>query len=217
MPPDCIYPEFIDTLKREIVKGLPGWEAQKRMAPTGREQSRYSPKSKGTSRESAVLIWLYPEEDKIYTRLILRTDIGVHSGQVAFPGGQVEPDDDSLWVTALREAKEEIGLHPDKITPVGKLTPLYIPPSNFWVHPFIGTGIKSESNTISRDEVQKYFDIEIMQLLEPSIKQKKVISRNADMQILAPYYNLQGYTVWGATAMMLSELEELIRRVLSVS
>jgi len=207
-------PDFIDKLKREIDKGLPGWEAQRRMAPMGREQSRYAPKVNGPSRESAVLIWLYSEEGKIYTRLILRAEFGVHSGQVAFPGGQAEPNDDGLWITALREAKEEIGLNPDNITQIGTLTPLYIPPSNFWVHPFVGTGTKSESDNISTAEVQKYFDVDIMQLLEPATKHKKLIDRNGGGQIMAPFYNLQGYTVWGATAMMLSELEELIRRTI---
>lgn len=217
MPPDFIFPEFIDKLKEQIEKGLPGWEAQRRMAPAEREQSRYVRKANGTSRESAVLIWLYPEEGKVYLRLIVRAEFGVHSGQVAFPGGQVEPNDDSLWSTALRESKEEIGLNPDKIAQVGSLTPLYIPPSNFWVHPFIGTGVKSESDNISIAEVQHYFDVNIMQLLEPSLKHEKLINRGDGGQIVAPFYNLHGYTVWGATAMILSELEELIRRAISAN
>ena len=213
MPPDFSYIDFIVKLKQEIETGLPGWEAQRRMAPLGREQTHYTPVVKSASRESAVLIWLYSTDSKIYTRLILRAEFGVHSGQVAFPGGKVEASDNGLWNTALREAKEEIGLNPDTIKLVGALTPLYIPPSNFWVHPFIGIGEKAEPDYISVAEVQKYFDIDIMQLLEPSIKNEKPIGRSTGEQITAPFYNLEGYTVWGATAMILSELEELIRRV----
>lgn len=204
--------EFIAQLKQEIAKGLPGWEAQKRMAPLGRQQSRYYPNVKNESRESSVLIWLFQNEGEIFTRLILRAEFGVHSGQVAFPGGQFEQNDGSLWNTALREAHEEVGLQPDKIEEVGALTPLYIPPSNFWVYPFIGTSAKAEPGEISKAEVQRYFDVNIMRLLQPDLKGEKLVKSGVGVDITAPVYNLQGYTIWGATAMILSELEELIRR-----
>jgi 8-oxo-dGTP pyrophosphatase MutT (NUDIX family) len=209
--------EFIEKLKQEINSGLPGWEAQQRMAPMGRIHKLYEPATKYKSRESGVLIWLYLSENKIYTRLILRTQGGVHSGQVAFPGGQVEPTDHDFWNTALREANEEIGLSRDKITEVGALTPLYIPPSNFWVHPFIGTGEIQEPVSISKAEVQTYFDVDIFKLLQPDAKQEGLITLNTGEQRIAPSYMLGGHTVWGATAMILSELEELIRRTVRAS
>lgn len=208
-----MYSEFIDKLKQEISNGLPGWEAQKRMAPPGRTGNGYTPLKEGIPRESGVLIWLYPKEDKIYTRLILRAEFGVHSGQVAFPGGRVDPNDDSLWNTALREANEEVGLSSDKVKLVGELTPFYLPPSNFWVHPFIGTSENPEPATISKDEVQTYFDIDIFQLLKPESKGEKLITVSTGEKRQVPFYDLEGYTVWGATAMILSELEELIRRI----
>ena len=138
------------------------------------------------------MIWLYPDGEKIYTRLILRAEFGVHSGQVAFPGGQVEESDGSLWDTALREAKEEVGLISDRIVRVGELTPLYIPPSNFWVHPFIGTGEKMVSYNISKNEVQRYFDVDIMQLLNPDLKGERSITVSSGAKMLAPFYNLAG-------------------------
>lgn len=205
--------DFFGKLKREIHKGLPGWEAQSRMAPPGRTQSRYNLSGKIKPRESGVLIWLYPNKNKIFTRLILRAEGGVHSGQVAFPGGQADGNDNGFWHTALREANEEIGLPPDKISQVGALTPLYIPPSNFWVHPFIGRGEKGEYTTISKAEVQTFFDVDIFNLLNPVSKGEKLITVSSGEKITVPIYTLEGYTVWGATAMMLSELEELIRRI----
>ncbi len=206
---------FVEKLKQEIEKGLPGWDAQKRMAPLGRNRSLYVPENIHNTRESGVLIWLYPSEDKVFTRLILRTEGGVHSGQVAFPGGKAEPTDSGFWSTALREANEEVGLPSEKISFVGALTQLFIPPSNFWVHPFIGTSEKLESTSISTAEVQKYFDINILQLLEPESKEEKIITVSTGAKIKTPTYTLDGHTVWGATAMMLSELEELIQRTIS--
>jgi 8-oxo-dGTP pyrophosphatase MutT (NUDIX family) len=161
------------------------------------------------------LVWLYPKENKIFTRLILRAEYGVHSGQVAFPGGEVEQYDGSFSNTALREAREEVGLASDKIELVGSLTPLYIPPSNFWVHPFIGAGENPVAGVINKAEVQTYFDIDILQLLQPDTKEEKLIKVSTGVTLKTPSYTLDRHIVWGATAMILSELEELIRRCYS--
>ncbi|HTA27682.1 MAG TPA: CoA pyrophosphatase [Bacteroidia bacterium] len=210
-----MYSEFINKLKAEMGNGLPGWEAQKRMAPLGRVHKQYLPGVKDKARQSGVLVWLYPSGSKIYTRLILRTEGGVHSGQVAFPGGKKEQSDGSYWNTALREANEEVGLQADKVSMVGVLTPLYIPPSNFWVHPFIGASEKEESAIISQGEVQAYFDVNIFQLLQQDTKMEGLIMLSTGDKKITPSYNLAGHTVWGATAMILSELEELVRRTLA--
>ena len=212
--PSNMFKEFIEALEIEISTGLPGWDAQKRMAPLGRSQSLYRPPNLANTRESGVLIWLYPNHDKIFTRMILRATGGVHSGQVAFPGGQVELEDHDFWSTALREANEEVGLASEKIKRVGALTPLYIPPSNFWVHPFIATSDEPQEASISQAEVQTYFDVDIFDLLESSAKEERLITVSSGAQLITPSYTLQGRTVWGATAMMLSEMEELIRRTL---
>ena len=209
-----MFLEFIDVLKTEIGKELPGWEAQRRMI-SGRSEMDLEAIAKRNPRQSSVLILLYPSNEEIYTRLILRTEYkGVHSGQIAFPGGTKEESDIDLWQTALREANEEVGMPSDKIQLVGQLSPVYIPPSNFWGQPYIGMSDGYLPIVIQKKEVQRSFDVNINLLLDPLIKKEKIIIRSAaETGISTPYYNIEGYTVWGATAMMLSEFEELVRRV----
>jgi 8-oxo-dGTP pyrophosphatase MutT (NUDIX family) len=215
------FKDFINALTVELKKGLPGWEAQKLMSARGREKLSESFINAKNPRKSAVLVWLYPQDNSIFTRLILRTQYeGVHSGQVSFPGGAWEETDADLWQTALREAKEEVGLLPERVTLVGELSSLYIPPSNFWVHPFVGASDAIIPPVIDTKEVQRIIDTNIFTLLEPDIKEEKIIfnskssaSWRTEQFQKTPYYNIQGYTVWGATAMILSELEELMRRI----
>jgi len=209
-----MFLRFIDILTDEIKLGLPGWEAQQRMI-SGRPKLDLAAIAKRNPRQSSVMVWLYPQGEEIFTRLILRAEYkGVHSAQVAFPGGTKEEYDTDLWQTALREAHEEVGLLPEQIKYVGQLSPVYIPPSNFWVQPYIGMSESNQQLIIQKEEVQKSFDINVRVLLDPTIKEEKMIVRNGSQEgIKTPYYNIEGYTVWGATAMMLSELEELLRRV----
>ena len=208
-----MFLEFIKRLSAEIKVGLPGWEAQRKMI-SGRPKMDLEAIAKKNPRQSSVLVWLYPQGEEIFTRLILRTEYkGVHSAQIAFPGGTKEENDKDLWQTALREANEEVGLQPEKITHVGELSPVYIPPSNFWVQPYIGMSEEFFPPVIDSAEVQKAIELNIKLLLNPSMKEEKTIVRSDALAIKTPYYNIQGYTVWGATAMMLSEFEELIRRV----
>ncbi len=209
-----MFLEFIDILKDEIGKGLPGWEAQRRMI-SGRPKIDMEAILKRNPKQSSVLVLLFPDKEEICTRLILRAEYkGVHSAQIAFPGGTKEESDKDLWQTALREANEEIGLNTEEVKPVGQLSPIYIPPSNFWVQPYIGMSEINLPVVVQEMEVQHSFYINVNQLLDPIIKEEKLmIHSGSDTGIQTPYYNIEGYIVWGATAMMLSELEELLRRV----
>lgn len=209
-----MFIEFVGHLSDEIKQGLPGWDAQKRMISANRIKVDNEVIAKKNPRQSSVLVWLYPKNGEIFTRLILRPVYkGVHSAQVAFPGGAREDTDTDLWHTALREAQEEVGLPAEEVNFIGGLSPVYIPPSNFWVQPYIGMSEKIFPAVIDTNEVQRAFDINIRVLTDPKIKEEKIIMHSDKVSIKTPYYNIEGYTIWGATAMVLSELEELLRRV----
>lgn len=115
---------------------LPGFEGQRKMAPAFR--ASYDLRKLKNYRQGAVMILLFPADGKTQIVFIERSDDGhVHSGQIAFPGGKKDESDISLKETALRETFEETGVGHEQISVLGELTPLYIPPSNFLVTPFV--------------------------------------------------------------------------------
>lgn len=198
----------VEALTERLKQPLPGIAAQERMA--GRVVSM-PPQVPGNARNSAVLSLLFPVAGILQLVLIQRTeDGGRHSGQVGFPGGRHEPEDSSFEATALRETQEEIGLDPAGIQILGALTPLYIPVSNFIVHPFVGFVPQRPSYVLSRDEVAGVYETAVPELFMPD---RKIITKvrpssAPELVLTVPAYTLQGGPViWGATAMMLSELE----------
>ncbi|REJ81431.1 MAG: CoA pyrophosphatase [Bacteroidetes bacterium] len=162
----------------------------------------------------SVMILLYEEEERVKIPLILRPDnTGIHSGQVALPGGRFEPADENLINTALRETKEEIGVDSDRIKLIGKLTELYIPPSNFLVYPHIGM-LKGRPLFIpDRKEVVKVIPLDLELLMDERRVHEKEIRLSNGLGIVTPYFNVNGYTVWGATAMILSEFKSVLYEV----
>lgn len=210
---------FSKKLFHEINKELPGFSAQKLMAPLGRKPPIEYLKKNILPQNSAVLILLYPDEKSlpVKTVLIERADSEgrAHSGQIAFPGGGFdERTDEDFRNTALREAEEEIGVNRNSVSIIGALTPLYIPVSNYMVHPFIGiTGVKP-GFVIHDREVKSIIELELDELFSETIKSKTVRHikiKNQDMEV--PCYDMNGKIIWGATAMILSELEEIVRRI----
>lgn len=134
-----IYTNFISSITGELKKPLPGRNAQFKMAPENRVDVQHTAQKENIGQKSAVMVLIFPEKGIPNICFIRRQDDqGPHSGQISFPGGRVEEKDSNLWDTALRETAEEIGVSERDTQYVGKLTPLYIPVSNFWVHPFIG-------------------------------------------------------------------------------
>ena len=163
-----------------------------------------------STRTSAVLILFYPKESKPHIALIKRAeDNTVHSNQISFPGGKVEKSDNSLIHTALREANEEVGIITDSVNIIGQLTKLYIPPSNFDVFPIIGATYKTPTFSINC-EVEKVLEVDLRELINPNNYTHKIIQHRNGNEIDVPCYFIQDEVVWGATAMIISELLDVI-------
>ena len=199
------FTTFIEKLKIRLQKPLPGLEAHRVMASETRLKLK-QPVPNERTRESAVLILFYPSDNQIFIPLILRPQYdGVHGGQMAFPGGRAEKEDENLERTALREAQEEIGVRVSDIQILGKLTKLYIPPSNFHVQPVIGFMSRKPEFYPDPKEVDKVIEISIEEMKNPAIIGRKVLNVRG-IEIDTPFYDILDTTVWGATAMMISEL-----------
>ncbi len=205
--------EIISQLSNVFSNALPGWEAQSKMINFKRPDPNQAAAENPDARKSAVLALLYPKHGELHTVLMLRNVYnGTHSGQVSFPGGKHELADESLWHTALREAKEEVGIDENQIVRLGEMTKVYIPPSKFMVTPFLA--FTKETPVFSPDpiEVQKIIETPFSTFLnEENIRHKMIQTASSDFKMNIKYYNVNGETVWGATAMMISELVELIK------
>ncbi len=213
-----MFVRFIEQLKIRLQQPLPGEDVQYLMAPVSRLQNKYLSPENYNPKKSAVMILLFPHDDIIKTVFIERPIYdGVHSGQVAFPGGKFEDADIDLQQTALRETFEEIGVDPDKIEVIGQLTDLYINPSNFLVSPFIGYIKECPDFILNTREVQKIVVYNLFDLNNEAIKSKKEITFSGGFKLKTPYYEIEGLTVWGATAMMISELNAVVEESKTIS
>lgn len=192
-------------LFKRLSAPLPGESAQRLMSPGGRIAY---PGKWGVPRQSAVLSLFLPGHDnRWHLVLIKRPDYnGVHSGQIAFPGGRQEPDDPSLMHTALREAAEEIGLHMP-VNVLGRLSDIYIPASNYLVAPFVAISEKRQNWIPYAKEVQQVLEMPIDELLDESKVASGHFITGFKKEVVSPYFALQEYRIWGATAMMMSELK----------
>jgi 8-oxo-dGTP pyrophosphatase MutT (NUDIX family) len=155
--------------------------------------------------QSSVLFLLFVEDEKIKTIVIRRpVTMKNHAGQIAFPGGKVEPDDIDIIETALRETKEEIGIGPENIQIIGKLSPIYLEISNFIINPVIGWCKKNPEFLIDNTEVASVHILDIEELLKP----ETMIIQNVETLsglLAVPGFSIDGLFIWGATSMIISE------------
>lgn len=207
------FTAFCKQLSNRLSDELPGETAHLKMASKVRlTELKFNP-DRSNARLSSVLILLYLNKNSIYTSFILRPQYdGVHSGQVAFPGGKKEAEDRSPIETAIREAHEEVNIYPNSINVLGTLSDLYIPPSNYLVTPVVACSTIRPDFIPQESEVEEIIESNISFLFDQNLKRRKTLNiRNS--KIDAPYYQVNGNVIWGATAMILSELEELISSI----
>lgn len=199
----------LEQLRSRLRGELPGVSAQLRMAPSIRMNPRLADVSGKPCREAAVLVVLYPEGEGLNLLLTMRPPhMKVHAGQVSFPGGRREKGE-TLVEAALREAHEEVGLPPDEVEVVGSLTPLYIPPSNFCTYPFVAFCPSLPSLRPQDAEVHAVIHVSVDELFAPEARESgRWHVRGEEMDV--PFYRYGPYRIWGATAMMLSELQAVL-------
>ncbi|WP_342663236.1 CoA pyrophosphatase [Salinimicrobium terrae] len=167
-------------------------------------------------KQAAVLSVFYPGKsgETRFVLILRKTYRGVHSNQVGFPGGRVELDDRDLAHTALRETEEEVGIPQHEVEIMREMTRLYIPPSNFWVHPFMGVMKKTPRLIPQEEEVESVLEITLEEFMSESCLVKETLSTSYAKEIEVPAFLLNGHVVWGATAMMLSEMKEILKQLL---
>ena len=206
------FDRLIQLLERVLQSPLPGKTAQMNMSPVPIDMRRFNIELPVNYRKSGVLILFYPDKNASYFPLIKRPEyVGFHSGQVAFPGGKMEINDENIVQTALREAEEEVGVDRRLVQVLGKLSDLYIPTSNFLVSPIIGFLDSKPDFIPEAKEVSRVIRTELPLLLNPAIKKRKVLALGPNLNLDTPYFDIDGEVVWGATAMILSELIQVLQ------
>ncbi len=202
--------ETIEKIQHRLKAPLPGRNAQLRMAHATRRHYVATPTA---ARQAGVLMTLFPKNGEWNIVLIERNpnDRDHHGGQISFPGGKAEPSDGSMLNTALREAEEEVGIGREKVKILGGLTELYIPVSNFQVHPFLGYLDDAPAYKLQVEEVSQVLEVPLSHFSHQDTRQVTDIRINPQITLKnVPYFDLHGRILWGATAMMLNELLEMM-------
>jgi 8-oxo-dGTP pyrophosphatase MutT (NUDIX family) len=210
------FKDFFESLSAISEVELPSIASHIKMAPLERIKSLHEPiYSSLTARKAAVMMLFYPKAGITHLVLIKRNSYpGVHSSQIAFPGGKVEEPDANFQETAIRETYEEIGVKPDKIKVIRNFTPLYIPPSDFLVHPFMGVCNVEIEFVLQQEEVAGIIEVPLKTFLDDAIISTMTMDTSYAKSLEVPVFQFEEHFVWGATAMMLSELKDVLKVVL---
>lgn len=210
------FDEFLKYAPKILNVELPATLAHAKMVPPNREDLlKNIDFTKIAPKKAAVMMLFYPRNFQTYLALILRTSYnGVHSSQIAFPGGKVEIEDFDLKQTALRETHEEIGVHPNSINVIRAFTEVYIPPSNYMVYPFLGYSHDELEFILQEDEVAGIVEFPLADFLDDRILNTTTIKTSYADSIDVPGFQVNEHFIWGATAMILSELKETLKMVL---
>ncbi len=207
--------KFIEKLKHELQKPLPGEEAQYRMAPSYRPRLTKEEILANHPRLSGVMLLLFGKNNELHIAFTQRKKYeGVHSGQMSFPGGKKDLTDVDLRETALRETFEEIGIERNKIDVIGSLSELYIPPSNFLVYPSVSFASGFKEFIPQQNEVEKVVEIPVSFFLDnKNVNLRTEIKLFDGSVVKVPAYIFNEHIIWGATAIMLSEFIFIAERI----
>ncbi len=198
-------------LEERLKKPLPGATAHQLMGVSSKGNARPSFDHSLPPRPSSVLILFYEQDGQIFFPLIKRPEyVGTHSGQVSLPGGKTEPGENYMD-TAIRETFEEIGVK-DGIRIIGRLSDFHVAPSNFLIAPVIGVMDTTPLYVPDPFEVARVIVGSLTELLEEGAVHQTVITIANTYKLNAACFEIDGEIVWGATAMMLSELREILRQ-----
>lgn len=207
------FSEFTQYLPKILKEQLPAFNAHLKMAPADRKASlREGSFDLSTARPSAVMMLVYPKDGNAHLVLTKRNEyVGIHSSQISFPGGKAEPADKDLMHTAIRETVEEIGITINEIDILMPFSKLFIPPSNFIVYPFLAISNTTPDFRPDPYEVHQIIELPLERLLDDSIMADVELDTSYATRITVPAFIVDEHVVWGATAMILSELKETIK------
>lgn len=202
----------VKTYLKEALAGiLPGEEAHRKLLPPGRRLKTFD-HEKAIVRQSSVLILLFQENGHLYICLTRRpSTMKHHPGQISFPGGKVEKEDLSAEITALREAREEVGIDPESVEILGKLSDLYVEVSQFSIQPFLGWTNERPFFVLNTDEVEELILLPVDELVRNEVIAETELETVTGW-LKIKFYPFDGKVIWGATAMILSELIEILKR-----
>jgi NADPH2:quinone reductase len=201
---------IVTRLHSVLHQPLPGLPVQMRMSPQPRPGAERILDPSLNCRRAGVLVLLYPHDGELCLVLTRRTDVlDHHRGQISFPGGSLDPGEDTL-AAALREGWEELSINPARLEVLGELSPLYIPPSGFCIYPTVAFVAARPDFIPNPHEVAEVIDTPLFHLMAPATRREEMWEiRGAP--VCVPFYAVGHHKVWGATAMVLCELLALLQ------
>ena len=205
------FDQFLSLISKMEHSNIGGFSSHSKMIPKERIIPKQHEIKDKNPKKAAVLALFYPGAfSETRFLLILRADYdGTHAAQISFPGGKYEKSDIHLKTTALRETYEEVGIKMEQIQVKKRMTDIYIPPSNFIVSPYLGI-MDATPEFKTNEEVDEIIEVKLADLLDEAFVSTKNLTTSYMEKIDVPCYELNEHTVWGATAMMLSEIKDLI-------
>ena len=199
----------LENLERRLRGAKPGLAAQLKMVPDHRRREKTYLEAGDSCSKAGVLVLLYPREGRLHIVLTRRTaNVAHHQAQISFPGGH-QDSHETVIETALRETEEELNVTPSSVRILGELTPLYVPPSNYCIYPVVAAAETRPEFVPSPHEVAEVIEVPLDHLLDAMNVQREVWPlRGLDVRV--PFYLFQGHKIWGATAMIMAELLDLL-------